>query len=59
MADEKGEKDQHINDRYINAIDYYWKASRNNKKCFERVKKGRKNRVGLPKRKNAVKFSGG
>ena len=29
------DKDQHINDRYVNTIDYYWKASSNNKKWYK------------------------
>jgi len=35
MPDEKVKKDQHINDRYVNAIEYYWQASRNNKKWYK------------------------
>ena len=35
MSDEKVEKARHIDERYKNAIAYYWKASRNNKKWYK------------------------
>lgn len=35
MINEKGEIDKHINDRYAEAINYYWKASKNNKKWYK------------------------
>ena len=35
MPDDKVKNDKHISDRYTNAIDYYWKASKNNKKWYK------------------------
>jgi hypothetical protein len=35
MTNEKVEMDKHINDRYLNAINYYWSASKSNKKWYK------------------------
>jgi len=35
MTNEKVEMDKHINDRYVNAMNYYWSASKSNKKWYK------------------------
>ncbi len=35
MPDDKAGNDQYIDDRYREAIEYYWQASRNNKKWYK------------------------
>jgi len=35
MADERNGMDEYIKNRYTKAIDYYWKASKNNKKWYK------------------------
>ena len=35
MTDEISEMDKHIIQRYVDAIDYYWKASRSNRKWYK------------------------
>jgi hypothetical protein len=35
MTNEKVEMDKHINDRYVEAINYYWNASKSNKKWYK------------------------
>lgn len=35
MTNEKVEMDTHINDRYMEAINYYWNASKSNKKWYK------------------------
>lgn len=35
MTNEKVEMDKHINGRYVDAINYYWNASKNNKKWYK------------------------
>lgn len=35
MADDKANMDKHINERYVDAIGYYWNASRGNKKWYK------------------------
>ena len=35
MTNEKVEMDKHINSRYVDAINYYWNASKNNKKWYK------------------------
>jgi|MudIll2142460700_1097286.scaffolds.fasta_scaffold165243_1 hypothetical protein len=35
MTNEKVEMDKHINDRYKDAINYYWKTSKSNKKWYK------------------------
>jgi hypothetical protein len=35
MSNEKAEMDKHVNDRYVEAINYYWNASGTNKKWYK------------------------